>query len=109
MAGWLYSESLGQRLNVQVKSGDKRHSQTSVLGLVLFNIFIDDTDSGIECTLSKFADDTKLSGAADTLEGREAIQRNLERLDRLAHASLVKCNKAKWKVLHLGWGNIKHR
>ena len=80
-----------------------------VLGLVLFNIFVGDMDGGIECTLSKFTVDTKLSGAADTLEGREAIQRDLDRLDRLAHASLVKCNKAKWKVLHLGWGNIKHR
>ncbi|GAB0179784.1 mitochondrial enolase superfamily member 1 [Grus japonensis] len=83
-------------------------SRGSVLGPALFNIFVGNMDSGIECTLSKFADRTKLCGVVNRLEGRDAIQRDFDRLERWAHANCMKFSKAKCKVLHMGWGNPKH-
>ena len=65
-------------------------------------------DSGTEYTLSKFGDDTKLCGVVNMLEGRDAIQRDLDRLERWACVNRMTFNKAKCKVLHESWDSPKH-
>jgi len=66
-------------------------------------------DSGIECTLSKSTNDTKLSGAVNMLEVRDAIQRDLDRLEKWACVNLMRFDKAKGKAMHRCQSNRRYQ
>ena len=70
---------------------------------VLFNIFINDTDSEIECTLNKPSD------AVDMPEGQDVVQRDLDKMERWACVNLMRFNKAKCRVLCLGNPQYQYR
>ncbi|KAJ7411526.1 hypothetical protein WISP_102342 [Willisornis vidua] len=75
-----------------------------LLGPVLFNIFINDLDAGLEGIPNKFTDNIRLGGATDSIKGRVALQKDLNKLEDWA-IKHMKFNKGKSWILHLGWGN----
>ncbi len=81
--------------------------QGSVLGPILFLIFINDVDSAVEFIniLRKFADDTKLGQPSSTPEERELLQRALNNLCEWAKKWGMEFNVKKCKVMHFSFNN----
>jgi len=105
---WSLPGGSGQQLNVQMEVGVSDVPREFITGLAIFNIFITDINSGIECTLSKFAENTMFSGVVAALEGWDAIQRDLDKLKKWP-LNLMRFNKAKYRVLHLVQGNPQYQ
>jgi len=68
----------------------------------MFKFFISNLEEGRESTLSEFAEDTELGGVADTLEGFPTVHQDLDGLESWAERNLMRFNKSKCRVLHLG-------
>lgn len=74
-----------------------------------FKVFINDVDTRTESILRKCANHMKLGGAANTLQDRSRIQRDLKKLETWAKGTKIKLNADKCKVLHLEKKNQKHK
>ena len=86
----------------KVKSGVP---QGSVLGPLLFLVYINDIDCDINNNILKFADDTKLFGVAATRGDVQKLQNDLDRLYFWSEEWLMLFNVKKCKVMHLGYNN----
>ena len=81
--------------------------QGSVLGPVLFLIYINDLDNGVQNWILKFADDTKLFGRVRNSEDGRRLQQDLDKLIQWSEDWQMLFNAGKCKVMHFGRGTIE--
>ena len=79
--------------------------QGSVLGPVLFLIFINDLDKDLESCVLKFADDTKLFRGITETQDNVTLQKDLVVLQRWSENWQMQFNVDKCKVMHIGKHN----
>ena len=83
--------------------------QGSVLGPVLFLIYINDIDENLMSKIGKFADDTKMGKSVSSVEGVQTLQEDLVKLGNWASDWQMSFNTDKCSVIHLGRENRKHQ
>ena len=79
--------------------------QGSVLGPILFVIYINDIDDSVTSKLLKFADDTKIYYKVNSAEGIDSLITDLYNLVSWSKEWLMIFNVEKCKVLHMGHNN----
>lgn len=83
--------------------------QGSVMGPLLFLIYINDIDTGIVSKISKFADDTKLGANVSTDKGIEGLRSDLQKLGEWSEKWQMPFNVNKCKVMHVGHHNPQEK
>ena len=74
--------------------------QGSILGPLLFIVYINDLDEKMTSTVLKFADDTKISS-----NSQQELQRDLDTAVKWAQTWQMQFNTSKCKVMHVGHRN----
>ena len=81
--------------------------QGSVLGPLLFLVYINDLEDGVASNILKFADDTNIFRRVQTRQECRTLQDDLNRLDQWSAKWQMLLNQSKCKCLHIGRANGK--
>ena len=82
--------------------------QGSVLGPILFLIYINDIADGIDSCIKIFADDTKIFRALEIPDDRDLLQSDIDRLLHWSQRWQLPFNISKCKVIHYGTRNVNY-
>lgn len=83
--------------------------QGSVLGPVLFLVYINDLMANVESSGKLFADDAKIYRKIGTPSDADKLQEDITKLQEWSNNWLLQFNEDKCKVMHLGRGNPEHQ
>ena len=118
VAGWIEEWLRGRKQRVVLNGKASSWAdvlsgvpQGSVLGPILFLIYINDIDQAINCVstlMKKFADDTKIASVTNTLEQCQLLQEQIDALQKWAEIWQMSFNLDKCVVMHIGQRNNNH-
>ena len=80
--------------------------QGSVLGPILFLIYINDLEDDISSKVLKFADDTKVFRNITNDTNKQSLQDDLDKLVKWSEKWQMLLNFGKCKCIHIGHGNM---
>ena len=113
-SGWIKSFLSNRTQKVRVNGSESSWApvlsgipQGSILGPVLFSLFINDMPENIQSLISLFADDTKIHLPLSTDDSAKQLQDDLNLLETWSTVMQMKFHPKKCKVLHLGRTNKK--
>jgi len=106
---WIRDFLASRTMRVNVKGSyscwaevDSGVPQGSVLGPLLFLVYVNDIPDWIKNSIRMFADDTKIWARVSELRDAEGLQADLDQLQKWSDTWLLRFNASKCKVMHLG-------